>query len=180
MEKLENDKIYIPKVTDKYRYEEKDKRVISLKKHLEWIKRQLEYVEFANEYKIRFALKKGEIYEFDWGVNVNAEFSNRHYGVVLRDSSEYDPLVLVCPLKTNKNGAHPASDVDLGYIDDLQSEVKTLGVVNQIRSIDKMRIFSKSKIGDSSIFKSKIPVLSDDKVELLLTAYLNFIHGKSL
>ena len=125
-------------------------------------------------------VKKGEIYEIDWGVNVNAEFSNRHYGVVLRDSNEYDPLVLVCPLKTNKKGGHPASDIDLGYIDELQSEHKTLAVINQTRTIDKMRIFSKHAISDNAIQSNEIPILSENKLKLILTAYFNFIYGANI
>ena len=176
MENNKSSKIFIPKTVD---FNNKS-NLRSLKSQLEWIKRQLEYSEFSSEYKLRIACKRGEIFEFDWGVNVNAEFSNRHYGVVLRDSGEHEPLVLVCPLKTNRYGAHPASDIDLGYIDALQSESKTLAVVNQTRVLDKMRIFSRTSIGDSQIFDNKIPVLSEEKLQLILTAYLNFINGKNL
>ena len=169
-------KIFVPKTI------EQNPRINTkhLKAQLEWIKRQLDYSEFSNSYKIRMTIKRGEIFEFDWGINVNAEFSNRHYGVVLRDSYEHEPLVLVCPLKTNKFGAHPASDIDLGYIDSLNSENKTLAVVNQIRTLDKMRIFTKAAIGDSDVFESKIPTLDPQKVEKILTAYINLLEGKTL
>ena len=176
MESNKNSKIFIPKMVD---YSAKS-NLRNLKAQLDWIKRQLEYSEFSNEYKLKIACKKGEIFEFDWGINVNAEFSNRHYGVVLRDSGEHEPLVLVCPLKTNRYGAHPASDIDLGNVEALQSDSKTLAVVNQTRMLDKMRIFTRTSIGDSEIFNSKIPTLSEEKVHLILTAYLNFINGKNL
>ena len=151
-----------------------------VKDHLDWIKRQLEYASFSKESKLRMEVKKGEIYEIDWGINVNAEFSNRHYGVVLRDSSEYDPLVLVCPLKTNKRGAHPASDIDLGYVLGLSSEHKTLAVINQTRTIDKMRIFTKNAIADSEALNAETPILEERKVNWILTAYFNFIYGANL
>lgn len=151
-----------------------------VKDHLDWIKRQLEYATFANDYKLRMEVKKGEIYEIDWGINVNAEFSNRHYGVVLRDSNEYDPLVLVCPLKTNKKGAHPASDIDLGYIKELNTDHRTLAVINQTRTIDKMRIFSKNAISDNVVENTTQPHLEDNKVNLILTAYFNFIYGAKI
>lgn len=112
-----------------------------LKSQLEWLKRQIEYLTFAETHESQFELKKGEIYEFDWGVNVNTEFSNRHYGVVLADSSKNNPLVLVCPLKTNRYGANPHSDVNIGYVTQIVSNAETLAVVNQIRALDKLRLY---------------------------------------
>lgn len=158
----------------------KERKNNYLKEHLEWIKRQLDYASFSTEYKVRFDVKKGEIYEIDWGVNVNAEFSNRHFGVVLRDSNEYNPLVLVCPLKTNKTGAHPESDIDLGLIKELYSDHKTLAIISQIRSVDKMRIYSQNAISDNDIPEDKIPVLEEKKVNLIIDAYLNYIYGLSI
>ncbi|MCQ2814745.1 MAG: type II toxin-antitoxin system PemK/MazF family toxin [Bacilli bacterium] len=67
-----------------------------MRDQLDWMKRQMEYITFSEQYKLRYNLKRGEIYEIDWGLNVNAEFSNRHYGVVLMDSNEFNPLVIVC------------------------------------------------------------------------------------
>jgi mRNA-degrading endonuclease toxin of MazEF toxin-antitoxin module len=176
MEKVNKKKAYVVQKETKYDVG----KLNIVKDHLDWIKRQLEYATFSNEFKLRMDLKKGEIYEIDWGVNVNAEFSNRHFGVVLRDSNEYDPLVLVCPLKTNKKGAHPASDIDLGFVYALQSTHRTLAVINQTRTIDKMRIFSKNAISDNSIEDREIPILEDKKVNLILTAYFNFIYGANI
>ncbi len=113
----------------------------SLKAQLEWVKRQIEYLQFAETHVSQFELHQGEVYEFDWGVNVNSEFSNRHYGVVLVDSLKNNPLVLVCPLKTNRYGANPHSDINLGYIDAIVSDMETLAVINQIRALDKLRLY---------------------------------------
>lgn len=108
-----------------------------------WIIRQQEYARFSNKGPLKIAVRAGEIYEIDFGVNVNAEFSYRHYGLVLADSSENDPLVLVVPLKSNIKGGHPASDLNLGIIECLDKERESLAVLNQVKAIDKMRIFRK-------------------------------------
>ncbi len=156
--------------------EEKNLRGEGRREELEWIRRQLEYVTFSEKYKLNYDLKRGEIYELDWGLNVNAEFSNRHYGVVIVDSDETNPLVTVVPLKSNKFGAHPKSDINLGIIDQLNSERPTLAVVNQIRTIDKLRIYTRHAIGhneisftDSNIF-DYIPKLSSEQMEILMRA----------
>ena len=147
----------------------------SLKNQLEWIKRQLEYVEFSRKYTLKMEVHRGEIYEFDFGENVNAEFSHRHYGLVLKDSKANDPIVLVCPLKTNKKGIHPLSDVDLGVIESLRTDHSTIAVINQTRALDKMRIFTKSAIGEKDFYIDKIPVLDEKRTRLVLTAFYNYL-----
>ena len=161
-------------------------RAQGLREELDWIKRQLEYACFAERFKLRYDLKKGEIYEIDWGLNVNAEFSSRHYGVVLVDSNPYNPLVLVCPLKTKHQDAHPRSDVDLGFVEGLNTTNDTLAVVNQIRTVDKLRIFTRNAIGlnihrdtDDSVgntyILNSVPRLNDDKLQLIINHYINLI-----
>ena len=98
----------------------------------------------------------------------------RHYGLVLKDSSIYDPLVLVCPLKTNKRGAHPASDIDLGYVEGLKSDHQTLAVINQTRTLDKLRIFSKQAICEDND-ETTILKLSKEKTEIVLKAFYNYV-----
>ena len=160
-----------------------------------WLLRQNDYVRFAEKYKITHKVYAGEIYEFDFGINVNAELSYRHYGLVLADSEENNPLVMVCPLKTNFKGAHPASDVNLGFVKDLDSTHESLAVINQIRMVDKIRIYRKASIG--KIVKPKYALsdveedefendfedndytpyrLEQDKFELVKTAIVNYIQ----
>ena len=111
-----------------------------------WLIRQNEYAKYAERNKLLMTVRAGEIYEVDFGINVNAEFSYRHYALVLADSYDSNPLALVCPLKSNIKGPHPASDINLGYIDALDSDHESLAVINQIRTIDKLRIFKKPLI----------------------------------
>ena len=118
-----------------------------------WLIRQNEYAKYAERNKLIMTVRAGEIYEVDFGINVNAEFSYRHYALVLADSYDANPLVLVCPLKTNTKGPHPASDINLGYIDALDSDHESLAVINQIRTIDKLRIFKRPMINRDGIFQ---------------------------
>ena len=159
-----------------------------MRSQLEWIKRQLEYASFSEKFCLRYNLKKGEIYEFDWGINVNAEFSNRHFGVVLKDSDEFNPLVVVCPLKSNHGEVHRKSDVDLGIIKELNTFNRTIAVVNQVRTIDKLRIYLKRVIGVSDINKinelnevteNTIMRLENYKFNMVMNAYKRFLFGEN-
>ncbi len=162
-------------------------RFSGMREELEWIKRQIEYSTFAEKFKLRYNLKKGDILEIDFGLNVNSEFSSRHYGVVIKDSNEFNPQVLVCPLKTNHKGPHPRSDIDIGFIAELYSTHSTLAVINQIRPIDKLRIYTTNKIGlvdgsrlaepDEDINEKPTPRLDNKQLELILNAYCNYVFG---
>ena len=160
---------------------------------IDWIRKMIEYIELSATYELRYILKMGEIYEIDFGVNVNSEFSNRHYGVVLVDSGPLNPLVLVCPLKTNHTGGHYRSDVVLGVVKDLSETAQTIAVINQIRSVDKFRILRKNQIGlkrfpiniyeeEKEIQESQpeIKRLSETQLSIVRNAYLNFIKYNGL
>ena len=157
-----------------------------MREQLDWIRRQLEYFSFSEKYLLRYDLKQGEIYEFDWGLNVNAEFSNRHYGVVMVDSDSRNPLVTICPLKTNHGSMCPKSDVDLGVIECLNTNKSTLAVVNQVRTIDKLRLYTRSIIGGKSDMLSDsfsqdeytIMRLEKNKFEMVQKAYFDYLNGK--
>ncbi|MDR1697811.1 MAG: type II toxin-antitoxin system PemK/MazF family toxin [Erysipelotrichaceae bacterium] len=157
----------------KQNYHPKIDYLNSLKNQLEWVKRQLEYLTYASSNYTNLVLKRGEVYEFDYGVNVNSEFSHRHFGVVLHDSNEENPLVLICPLKSNRYGAHPSSDVDLGFIANLNSGNKTLAVVNQIRALDKMRLYTKSVISSTGAYEGLM--LSDQQMRQIISKLMEII-----
>ena len=146
----------------------------SLKQQLEWVKRQLEYISYQDRYSPKLDLKVGEIYEFDFGVNVNCEFSNRHYGVVIANSHENNPLVIVCPLKSNRYGANPCSDINLGYINGLVTDRETLAVVNQIRSLDKMRLYINPIINEKYA-ETKTIKLNSHQIQLLKNGIKNIL-----
>ena len=133
-----------------------------------WLLRQNEYAKCSERYRLAYELKAGEIYEVDFGINVNAEFSYRHYGLVLVDSPESNPLVLMCPLKSNTKGAHPTSDINLGIIESLDADHESLAVVNQIRSIDKFRIFKRPGIGKKEEFQNKLNDVETDNYNSMI------------
>ena len=158
--------------------EEREKRKgITLRNQIEWIKRQLDYISFSSDYNLSLDIKKGEIYEFDWGINVNSEFSNRHYGVVLKDSGPTNPLVIVCPLKTKKKSNNMWPNKDLGIIESLNTEKETIAIINQTRAIDKLRLFSRSIIGDTDKLDGTPPKLDEKTTNEILTTYIKYISG---
>ncbi|HKM11317.1 MAG TPA: type II toxin-antitoxin system PemK/MazF family toxin [Bacilli bacterium] len=130
----------------------------NLHDQVSWTRRQLNYIAFNLEYRVEYELRRGEVYEFDWGLNVHAELSQRHYGVVLLDSYANNDIVVVVPLKTRHHEPNPMSDVNIGKLHNVTEDKETLAVINQIRGLDKLRIYQKGLIKDGSLNKDRGPI----------------------
>ena len=166
-------------------------KLLGIKEELDWMRRQSEYAMFSAKYKLRFNLKRGEIYQIDWGINVNHEFSSIGYGVVVADSSQYNPLVLMCPLKCKKSnyGITSRNCVELGYIPELKRQLQFIAVVNQIRPIDKIRILTDGKTIDEmnreggnfndpeaiQVVDKQLLNLSEEKLNMIIKMYISMV-----
>lgn len=143
---------------------------------LNWLYRQMNYWNTADrDYKLNMRCMRGEIREIDFGINVHAEFSGRHYGVVIKNSYENNPLVVVIPLKTKKKEAVECSDIDLGTINSIHTNQSTIAVITQIRSIDKFRIFDVNAINQTST--TSIPKLSLHQQNLIYNSLNKMFLG---
>lgn len=75
------------------------------------------------------------------------ELSGDHFVVALLDSSPLNPMVTVIPLKSDKGRPlNPASDVFIGKINGMKSEKESVAIINQIRTIDKRRMFKSETV----------------------------------
>lgn len=146
---------------------------------LNWMRRMLNYAKFSLLYKTEYTLHAGEIYEIDFGIGVNCEIKERHYGVILVDSYENNQIAIVCPLKTKHHDANPTSDVAIGKIPDLLTDKETIAVFNQIRGIDKIRIYRFGIInGKKSEREGPISKLNDEQMKKIRSAiYQTIIDG---
>ena len=145
-------------------------------KRIQWLQRMLNYWTM-NKMNVNLEIKQWEIYEIDFGINVNFEFSGRHYGIVLFDSSINNPLISVIPLKTKKEKINKYSDVYLGKIEGINTLKESIAVINQINTFDKLRIFNKEIINKHTI-NSKIKLTNEQILVLkkaLKKLYFNFL-----
>ncbi len=155
---------------------------------INWIKREIEYMEFHTRYKTRYEIKKGEVYLFDFGVDTNNEVSSINYGVVLKNSSIYNPQVLVCPLKEGHSGDRLKTyELAIGLLEGHINLSSYKASVSQIRTIDKIRMIPINKISNRLNERTfpynfndedvLIPYIKEDKVSLILKAYIAYITG---
>lgn len=132
-------------------------------KKVQWIGRLLNYWTL-NQLLIEINVKAWQIFEIDYGMNVGHEFSGRHYGVTINDSPFYNPIMTVIPIKTAKGKYNESSDIYLGKIEGIQSLKNSIAVVNQIQSIDKMRIFNINSINPK---EKKALYLNEKQIKVL-------------
>lgn len=138
-------------------------------KRIQWLQRLLNYWTM-NKVNLNIEVNQWEIYEFDFGMNVNAEISGRHYGIVLHYSAKNNPLISVIPIKTNKNKLNPYSDINLGKIEGLETHNFSVAVINQINTFDKLRIFNREVINNKT---KKCLKLNDKQIKLVINALKN-------
>ena len=135
-------------------------------KRVQWLGRLLNYWSLKQHYLTYLNVHAWEIFEIDYGMNVGHEFGGRHYGVVLYDSFYNNPIITVIPIKTAKGKLNPHSDVFLGKIEGIQSLSSSIAVVNQIQSIDKLRIFNVDSINQKEYPKKSI-FLNGEQIRIL-------------
>ena len=134
-------------------------------KKVQWIGRLVNYWNLK-QYKVRLDVCAWQIFEIDYGMNVGHEFSGRHYGVAIHDSPFYNPIITVIPIKTSRGKLNPNSDVYLGKIEGIQSLKNSIAVINQIHSIDKIRIFNIDSINKKVKPKTAI-YLNEEQINII-------------
>lgn len=97
----------------------------------------------------RFLTRVGEIYEIDFGENIGDEFSGRHLGVCLSDTTASQSKVLVIPLTTKytQYNIHK-NDIVRTLAPYSGKEIVAGAVLGEARWISKLRIFPRSLILD--------------------------------
>ena len=99
-------------------------------------------IYFYRYFETRLAIKKGDVFLARFGFECGNELNGNHYVVALLDSSPINQVVTVVPLKSAKGKPlNPASDVMVGKIEKLNNAKDAIAVINQIRTIDKRRLF---------------------------------------
>ena len=112
-------------------------------------------IYFYRYFETRLAIKKGDVFLARFNFECGNELNGNHYVVALLDSNPISQVVTVVPLKSAKGKAlNPASDVMVGKIEKLNNTKDAIAVINQIRTIDKRRLFDAQTIARLSSYMS--------------------------
>ncbi len=117
-------------------------------------------IRFYANFETRFNIRKGDVFEVNFGYECGHEIHGDHFVVAITSSNPNNQLVTVVPLKSFKPSKplNPASDINLGIIRGINGGNQSIAVVNQLKTIDKRRMFNgpvlddlNKLIGDSDV-----------------------------
>ena len=116
-----------------------------------------ELTYFYKNFETRIAIKRGDVFVARFAYECGNELSGPHFVAALLDSSPLNPVVTVVPLKSAKGKPlNPASDILLGNIEGIANGKESVAIINQLRTIDKRRMF------DAEILKHLERYVSDE------------------
>lgn len=139
---------------------EKKQKIIT-----KWLKEWAAYIDFEPRFKphLNITYKPGVIVQVNFGYNVGSEQGGRRPAVVIEDNNRTSKTVMVVPLSSLKEGTsvedvEEKGNVYLGVLNDYNKQfgqeegTESIAIMNQIRSISKIRISTPTKTKDNTIF----------------------------
>ena len=149
MKKVKDEEMWLPNEDDSERELQIIKRRVPLKrdylkgeearKHVVSINQLIYFYKF---FETRIAIKKGDVFVARFAFECGNELNGDHFVVALLDSNPISQVVTVVPLKSAKGRPlNPASDILLGEIPGLKNGKESIAIINQVRTIDKRRLF---------------------------------------
>lgn len=159
-------------------------QIASFQSLMEWIKRLHGYSTFLYANTLRYRLKRGEVFEIDFGRNVGSELNDRHYAVVLHNSSELSQNVLVCPLTTKFSDGGENALLNIGRLPKIVTVDDSYAKISQIRTVDKVRIYIRPIINseyNGENYQRKVgPVtcLDEKQLSLITNSLLDVFNNK--
>ena len=100
------------------------------------------------QFDTRFELKRGEVFLAYFEYSCGCEVDGPHFVVALQTSGELNQLVTVVPLSSFKNDRelNPASEILIGKIPGVANGKETIAIINQLKTIDKRRLYDKASV----------------------------------
>ena len=120
-------------------------RGLEAKKYVSAINRLVYFYRF---FETRIDLYRGDVFTVYFDHECGNELEGPHYAVVLLNSSPINQMVTIVPLHSEKpdRELNPASEILVGEIPGVTNAKRAVAMINQIRTIDKRRLFDKAAV----------------------------------
>ena len=115
------------------------------RKHINALNRNMFLYRF---FDTRFELSRGEVFLAYFQYECGCEIDGPHFVVALQTSSRLNQLVTVVPLSSYKKEReiNRSSEIYIGQIPGVANGKETIAVINQLKTIDKRRLYDKASV----------------------------------
>ena len=115
------------------------------KRHINALNRNMFLYRF---FDTRFELSRGEVFLAYFQYECGCEIDGPHFVVALQTSSKLNQLVTVVPLSSFKKDReiNRSSEVYIGQIPGVANGKETIAIINQLKTIDKRRLYDKAAV----------------------------------
>ena len=98
---------------------------------------------FNNHFTTKIAIERGEVFKVRFQQGYGSEIRGQHFVVAMQTSRENNQMITIVPLSSLKESReyNSKSTIRLGEIPEIPNCKESVALVNQIRTIDKMRLF---------------------------------------
>ena len=127
------------------------------KKHVNAINRMIFLYKF---FDTRIEIKRGDVFLAYFEYQCGCEIEGPHFVVALQGSSLLNQVVTVVPLSSWKKDRelNPASEIYIGKIPGVANGKETIAIINQIKTIDKRRMFDKASVEHFNNYANTRPI----------------------
>ena len=150
---------------------------------------------FTQVFETRIDIEAGDVFEARFDFECGHELSGRHYVVAIVGSEKNNQLVTVVPLTSFKGEFNPSNNINIGHIEGTREGSESIAIINQIKAIDKCRLFERVSIANIQEIISSVAIaendefilrekkvlrLSDEQLKVLLIAVTDYLKLGSI
>ena len=152
---------------------------------------------FYNHFTTKVELQRSEVFKIRFDQGFGSELRGHHFVVAMQTSRENNQTVTIVPLTSLKKARqyNSKSTIYIGEIPEIPNEKESVALINQLRTIDKMRLFGDKALnvfindvcenldtlqGEFEIQSKEIYRLTKEQFDKILHAVNNYLFVGSV
>lgn len=152
---------------------------------------------FYRFFTTKIDVRRCDVFKIRFDQGFGSELRGYHFVVAMQSSREINQTVTVIPLSSVKEARqyNPKSTINIGTIEGIPGNKETIALINQIRTIDKVRLIGEKALenfveqyceqierinGEFYIQNKEVYRLTDEQYQKILHAINNYLFVGSV
>ena len=105
---------------------------------------------FYNNFTTKVEIERGDVFKVRFDQGLGSEIRGHHFVVAMQTSRENNQTITIIPLSSVKESRqyNQRSTIFIGEVAEIPGGKESVALVNQLRTIDKMRLFGDKALGN--------------------------------